>query len=94
MVVEFTYVHKAKHAKTRDVLSVFIRYRYGTQRVYQLEVVQESRDTKDAHGKSHEHIGDLRLIGDTRWQPWSYHEVLAYFCAPTNITFEPFPPSP
>jgi hypothetical protein len=94
MVVELTYIHSAKTAKTKYLFSVFIRYPYGSQRIYQLEVTQTSRDTKDIHGKSHEHIGDLRAMGHARWQQWSYHEVLTHFCAQTNITFDPFPPSP
>lgn len=94
MFVELAYMHSAKAAKTRYVFSVFLRNRYGQERVYQLEVVQGSRSSKAAHDKSHEHIGDLRLIGHTRWQHWSYHEVLTYFCAQTNVLFDPFPPSP
>lgn len=97
MFVELAYTQGAKAAKTRYaryVFSVFLRKRYGQERVYQLEVVQGSRHGKDAHGRSHEHIGELRLTGPARWNDWRYHEVLLYFCAQTNITFDPFLPSP
>jgi hypothetical protein len=94
LVVELRYTHSAPVATTRYLFSVLIRERYGQQRVYQLEVTQAPRDPKDAHQRSHEHIGDLRLTGHSRWRRWSYHEVLAYFCAQTNITFDPIPSKP
>jgi hypothetical protein len=94
MHIELRYMHNAQARKTRYQFSVFIRYSYGQQRVYQLEVAQASRNPKDVHGKSHEHVGDLRLIGHARWQHWSYHEVLTHFCARTHITFDPIPPRP
>lgn len=68
MVVELRYTHNARAGKTRYLFSVFLRHRYGPERVYQLEVTQASRDSKNMHGKSHEHIGDLRSIGPALWQ--------------------------
>lgn len=94
MFVELAYMQGASSARTRYIFSIFLRKRHGQERVYQLEVVQESRRSKDAHRRSHEHIGDLRLIGPARWNNWSYHEVLVYFCAQTNIIFDPVLPSP
>lgn len=91
MLVELACIHGASVAKTRYVFSVFLRQRFGDERVYQLEVVQGSRQNRDPHGRSHEHIGDLRLVGPARWDNWSYHEVLDYFCVQTNITFCPRP---
>lgn len=94
LVVELRYMHNAQTATTRYRFSVLIRERYTQQRMYQLEVTQAPRNPKDAHRLSHEHIGDLRLIGHARWRGWSYYEVLAYFCARTNITFDPVPSHP
>ena len=94
LVVDLRYMHNAQSATTKYLFTVQMRERYGLQRVYQLEVTQAPRDPKDVHQKSHEHIGDLRLIGHARWRRWSYHEVLAYFCAQTNITFDPVPSHP
>jgi hypothetical protein len=94
LVVELRCMHAAQASTTRYLFSVLIRERYGQQRVYQLEVNQAPREPKDAHRRSHEHIGDLRLIGHARWRRWSYHEVLTHFCARTNITFDPVPLHP
>ena len=94
MLVELACTRGVRAAETRYVFSVFIRKPYGQERVYQLEVVKGSRRRKDAHGRSHEHIGDLRLTGSAHWDDWSYHEVLDYSCAQANITFDPVVPSP
>jgi hypothetical protein len=92
MAVELNFTHSS--AKKKYVFSVFPLDRSSTERVYQLEVTQALRKPKDTHGHSHEHIGDQRFIGPASWRNWSYDEVLAYFCAQTNITFLPFPPCP
>ncbi|HEU4374331.1 MAG TPA: hypothetical protein VFS02_12620 [Telluria sp.] len=94
MFVELAFIQDATAARARYIFSVFLRKRYGQERVYQLDVIQESRRSKDTHRRSHEHIGDLRLTGPARWDNWSYHEVLNYFCAQTNIIFDPVLPSP
>lgn len=95
MFVDVAYIQGAGAARTtRYVFSIFLRKRYGQERVYQLEVVHGSPRSKDAHRRSHEHIGDLRLTGPAHWDNWSYHEVLVYFCAQTNIIFDPVLPSP
>lgn len=93
MEVELSYRSDGKTA-TKYLFSVYLRRTYGKSRVYQLEVTHTSRDSKDLHGLSHEHIGDRRLNGPAAWQDWGYHEVLAHFCSRTNITFEPPPPDP
>jgi hypothetical protein len=80
--------------KTKYVFSVFMLGRSSTERVYQLEVIQARHEVKDEHAISHEHIGDRRLIAPPDWQHWRYDEVLAYFCAQTNISFTPVPPCP
>jgi hypothetical protein len=94
MFVELACTNGVRAAETRYVFSVFLRTRYGQERVYQLDVVQGARHRQDVHGRSHEHIGDLRVSGSARWEEWSYHEVLDYFCAQTNITFDRLLPSP
>jgi hypothetical protein len=92
MVVELKYSHSV--AKTKYVFSVILLSRFSTERVYQLEVNQGSAAIKSAHAISHEHIGDRRVVGAAAWRHWSYDEVLARFCAQTNITFTPLPPCP
>lgn len=94
MFVELACTNGVRAAETRYVFSVFLRKRYGQERVYQLDVAQGSRRRHDAHRKSHEHIGDLRVTGSPSWDEWSYHEVLDYFCAQTNIRFDPVLPGP
>jgi hypothetical protein len=39
-------------------------------------------------------MGSLRTLGDVNWSSWGYDEVLAHFCAATNITFKPKPSHP
>jgi hypothetical protein len=94
MVVQFKYTHQKKPIWTKYQFSVLIDYGYGMERVYQLEVVHAAREPQDTHSESHEHIGDRRSIGQAGWQRWGYDEVLAHFCAQTNITFAPPPPCP
>jgi hypothetical protein len=76
------------------VFSVFTNSPYDTERVYQLSVNQVRRQLKAVHQFSHEHVGNLRIMGTADWSKWSYHQVLAYFCAQTNIVFRPPPPQP
>lgn len=76
------------------VFSVFNNFSCDTERVYQLAVNQVRRQLKAVHQFSHEHVGDLRTLGTPDWTKWSYHQVLAYFCAQTNIVFRPPPPQP
>ncbi len=92
MVVELKLTDAV--AKTRYVFSVFLLNQFSAERVYQLEVNHALREPKDTHRKSHEHIGDQRLNGQASWQHWGYDEVLAHFCAQTNITFTPLPTRP
>ncbi len=93
MEVELSY-RRGASTTTKYLFSVYIRRSYGKGRVYQLEVTQTRRGIKDRHAQSHEHIGDRRFDGQAVWQNWGYHEVLAYFCSRTNITFDPPPPDP
>jgi hypothetical protein len=79
---------------TQFLFSIYIRRPYGRGRVYQLEVTHTLREIKDRHAQSHEHMGDRRFDGQAAWENWGYHEVLAYFCSRTNLTFDPSPPDP
>ncbi len=92
MMVEVSFTRSA--SKTKYLFAVLLLNRTSTDRVYQLEVSHTRRKQKDAHALSHEHIGDRRQVGEAVWQNWSYDEVLAHFCAQTNISFAPLPPSP
>lgn len=94
MIVQLNYTHRAKPPWSKYLFSVLINSDYSRERVYQLEVVQVLHEPKDRHSESHEHIGDRRSIGDARWKQWGYDEVLAYFCAQTNIAFNPLPLRP
>ena len=68
MAVELNYTRSA--AETGYVFSVFMLNRSSTERVYQLEVNHSRRKPKDAHARSHEQIGDRRLIAQVGWQYW------------------------
>jgi hypothetical protein len=94
MYLELIYRHSHKTKITTYMFTLFKRYSYGKERVYQLEVTQTPRRIKDAHEISHEHMGSARSIGDAAWASWGYDEVLAHFCTQTNITFQPAPAHP
>lgn len=74
--------------------SVLNRNRYGSDRVYQLEVRQTKGMPKNPHERPHEHIGTQRVNGPDDWDEWAYDELLRYFCTRTNVTFEPAPADP
>jgi hypothetical protein len=78
----------------RYIFSVFRMNTYGLDRVYQLCVRLASNPIKNAHGRSHEHVGSLRRAASAGWQKWAYDEILAYFCTQTKIVFVPAPPDP
>lgn len=94
MYVELVFRYSPKAPMTTYLFTVFKDDHYGLARVYQLEVTGAQRRLTDLHKLSHEHIGDHRLNGKANWNDWEYDEVLAYFCARTNITFSPYPPKP
>lgn len=76
------------------VFSVFKRTHHGTDRVYQLHVMQCKKPIKNLHDKSHEHMGALKTEGDDSWSRWSFQDVLEYFCNQTNITMTSGPVHP
>lgn len=75
-------------------LTVFLHDALCRHRVYQLEINQSRKRTKDRHRWSHEHIGDKRIVGPEKWDSWSYEEVFRYFCGQTGIEFRPLPRPP
>lgn len=89
LYVQLLYRRSYKTKSIKHKFSVFRRQAYGLERVYQLQVNHFPRPVKNAHEMSHEHIGDLKVMGDASWGKWSYDEVIAHFCKQTNITFEP-----
>lgn len=94
MYVELAYRNTHRTKITTYLFTLFKRYPYGKERVYQLEISQTPKRIKDLHKLSHEHMGSLRTLGDVNWGGWGYDEVLAHFCARTNITFKPRPSHP
>jgi hypothetical protein len=76
------------------MFSIFKRNRYGTDRVYQLDVNQGPEPLKDNHRRPHEHWGNRRITGADEWATWGYDELLRYFCTRTGITFLPAPADP
>ncbi|MDB5911201.1 MAG: hypothetical protein JWP34_5318 [Massilia sp.] len=94
MYVELVYRPSYKTKITRYLFTLFQRFPYGNERIYQLEVTQTPKLVRDMHKLSHEHMGSLRTTGDASWATWGYDEVLAHFCAQTNITFAPSPVHP
>lgn len=89
LYVQLHYRHSQKTKIIRYRFSVFRRQPYGVERVYQLQVNHFPVPVHDVHQRSHEHIGQLRVVGDARWANWRYDEVIAYFCKQTNIAFVP-----
>jgi hypothetical protein len=94
MYVELIYRRSHKTNITKFMFTLFKRYPYGKERIYQLEVTQTPKRIKDLHKISHEHMGGTRTTGDAKWASWGYDEVLAHFCDRTNIAFRPRPPHP
>jgi hypothetical protein len=94
MYLELIYRRSYKTNITIFMFTLFKRYSYGKERIYQLEVTQTPKRIRDLHKISHEHMGSTRTIGDAKWARWGYDEVLAHFCARTNLTFRPVPPHP
>jgi hypothetical protein len=94
MQVELLYRTTHKTRMVSYIFTLFKRFPYGNERIYQLEVTQTPKRIKDMHRLSHEHMGSLRTMGNASWSGWSYDEVLAHFCAATNISFEPKPSHP
>lgn len=76
------------------MFSIFRRQPYGQERIYQLDIRQYPVVPRDEHLLPHEHIGSARETGDAAWSNWNYDQVLAYFCARTNVTFIPLLPHP
>ena len=76
------------------MFSIFRRQPYGQERIYQLDIRQYPVTPRDHHLLPHEHIGSARQIGDAEWLNWTYDQVLAHFCARTNVTFIPQLPHP
>jgi len=91
---ELMFRRSHKTGITMYKFTVFKRQPYGLERVYQLDVVQSKVRIKDTHSLPHEHIGTSREQGDASWATWGYDEVLAHFCARTNISFKPPPNHP
>ncbi|HBQ88685.1 MAG TPA: hypothetical protein DD803_04395 [Alcaligenes faecalis] len=95
LIADLEFRRSPKTNVIRYVFSVYRReLRQGLERVYQLDVSQWPRPVKDLHQLPHEHMGDERTVGADHWSKWTYEEVLAYFCAQTNITFIPVVPHP
>jgi hypothetical protein len=94
MYVELCYRNTHRTKITTYLFTLFKRYAYGKERVYQLEVTQTPKRIKDRHKLSHEHMGSLRTLGDVNWGHWGYEDVPAHFSAATNITFRPKPTHP
>lgn len=94
MYVELAYRHGHRTNITTYLFTLFKRYPYGKERVYQLEVTQTPKRIKDMHKISHEHMGSVRTPGRAEWAAWGYDEVLRHFCAMTNLSFTPPPAHP
>lgn len=92
--VELAYRRSAKTGLKRFKFSVFLRQRYGIERVYQLDVLQSKKAIRDKHSMPHEHFGDRRTNGTESWQNWTFEEILGHFQKRTNIIFRPPPSHP
>ena len=94
LYVSLKYRRRGKSRLVSYTFSVLRRNRKEVERVYQLTINRTGKPIKDKHRQPHEHIGASRRNGCPEWQEWSYDQVLAYFCAQTNITFVPTPVNP
>lgn len=94
LIVELIYTKTNRAKATIYRFTVFLRHPWGNEPVYQLHINQSHHAAAHAHSRPHEHVGSDRRQGDASWANWGYDEVLAYFCAQTNIEFRPPPPHP
>ncbi|MES2322381.1 MAG: hypothetical protein V4633_08980 [Pseudomonadota bacterium] len=94
LIVDLLFRREQKTRFITYTFTVFRRNPLGRERIYQLAVTRTPKPLKDAHRRSHEHVGDKRYPGSAEWDNWEYDEILDYFCAKTNISFRPRPPHP
>ena len=94
LIVQLIFKRSVKTGLVSFQFSVFRRNPSGLERVYQLDVRGWPRGAPSNHHRPHEHFGDSRAIGNAAWEKWTYDEVMAYFCAATNIVFRPPVPHP
>lgn len=94
MYAQLIYTNSPKTRVKKYKFTLFRRQPFALERVYELQVNIFNKPMHDAHQKSHEHIGRLRVTGGANWTAWRYDDVVAYFCSQTNITFNPHLPDP
>jgi hypothetical protein len=64
LFVKMLYGNSPKTRIRTCKFTVFVRRPYGLDRAYQLELNQYPIKLADAHKWSHEHMGNLRSLGD------------------------------
>jgi hypothetical protein len=94
LYAELMFRRSQKTKTVRYKFTVFHATRWGPERVYQLDISQSERPTKDWHHLPHEHWGAERLMGSASWLEWSYDEVLDYFCDRAGLAFDQRPQHP
>ena len=86
LFLKLHYFHNPKIKLKSYTLSIFRKSIYGSELVYQLDIVQPPKALKDLHKYPHEHFGDLREFGTEEWLTWSFDEAINYFLSRTGIT--------
>jgi hypothetical protein len=94
LTVELLCQGKTRRAKRGYLFTVLRRNRYNIERVYQLGIIQTSKEIKDKHSWPHEHVGNMRSQCPEQALDWDYDETFDYFCGRTNISFLPAPSDP
>lgn len=89
LLLKLIYHYSPKTRIRTCKFTVYVRRHHGLDRAYQLELNQYPVKLADAHKRSHEHMGRLRVTGDASWEQWEYDDAIAHFCKQTNVSFRP-----
>lgn len=88
-IVRLSYYHHPKTKQIRFIFTLLKQNSWGTDRVYQLDILQSAKKLKDAHKASHEHIGDIKQNGNKEWNEWGFDEAINHFTKMTKVNFKP-----
>ncbi len=83
-------LHVGLKTQLRTFKFTLFRMSLGSpERVYQLHIRQAPKAPGNLHDRPHEHIGNLRRIGDAAWLRWGYAQAIDKFRMTTGIQFVP-----
>lgn len=94
VTAELYVKYGSRPPSTHFMFTIFKKEYRLRRRVYQLDILQNGRKRRDAHGLPHEHVGQERRPGGLDWVDFRYSDALQLFCARTNLCLVPELPDP